>query len=96
MTDPGDYSKRNLVPRAFARDCYRYICILAIRLELACNGEKQKQKQVTYSNTNPRSGHYLTHAHSHITQAVAAMDSYFGLLWPHQHGIAVRYGCAHA
>ena len=30
-----------------------------------------------------------THVHSHITQAVAAMDSCFGLVRPHQHGIAV-------
>ena len=28
------------------------------------------------------------HAHSHITRAVAAMDSCFGLVRPHQHGIA--------
>ena len=45
---------------------------------------------MTHSNTNPRSGLYLTHAHSHITRAVAAMDSCFGFVWPHQHGIAVR------
>ena len=31
-------------------------------------------------NTNPRSGQYLTHAHNHITRAVAAMDSCFGLV----------------
>ena len=29
-------------------------------------------KQVTHSDTNPRPGKYLTHAHSHITRAVAA------------------------
>ena len=34
---------------------------------------------MTHSNTNPRSGQYLTHAHSHITRVVAAMDSCFGL-----------------
>ena len=45
---------------------------------------------MTHSNTNPRSGQYLTHAHSHITRAVAAMDSCFGLVRPQQHGIAVR------
>ena len=35
-------------------------------------------------NTNPRSRQYLTHAHSHITGAVAAKDSCFGLVRPHQ------------
>ena len=35
--------------------------------------KKTKQKQVTHSNTNPWSGQYLTHAHSHITRAMAAM-----------------------
>ena len=34
---------------------------------------------MTHSNTNPRSGQYLTHAHSHINRAVAANDSCFGL-----------------
>ena len=42
------------------------------------------------SNTNPRSGQYLTHAHSHITRAVAAMDSYLDLLRAHQQDIAIR------
>ena len=32
---------------------------------------------------------YLTHAHSHITRAVAVMDSCFALIGAHQHGIAV-------
>ena len=44
---------------------------------------------MTHSNTNPRSGQYLTHAHSHITRAVVAMDSCFGLVRLHQHGVAV-------
>ena len=44
---------------------------------------------MTHSNTNPRSGQYLTHAHSHITREVAAMGSCFGLVRPHQHGIVV-------
>jgi len=35
-----------------------------------------------------RYGQYLTHAHSHITRAVAAMDSCFVLVKTHQHGIA--------
>ena len=39
--------------------------------------------------TNPRPGQYLTHAYSHITRAVAAMDSCFALARAHQHGIAV-------
>ena len=39
---------------------------------------------MTHSNTNPRSGQYLTDSHSHITRAVAAMDSCFGLVRPHQ------------
>ena len=30
--------------------------------------------------TNPRSGQYLTHAHSHITRRVEAMDSCFALI----------------
>ena len=40
-------------------------------------------------NTNPRYDQYLTHAHSHITWAVAPMDSCFDLVRPHQHGIVV-------
>ena len=42
--------------------------------------------QLKHTTPAPRYGQYLTHAHSHITQAVA--DSCFGLLRPHQHGIA--------
>ena len=34
-------------------------------------------------------GDNLTHAHSHIPRAVAAMDSCFALIGVHQHGIAV-------
>ena len=51
-------------------------------------GEKHL-KQVTHSNTCPRPGQYLTHAHNNIARAVAAMDSCSGLVRPHQHGIAV-------
>ena len=36
----------------------------------------------------PRGLQYLTHAHNHITLAVAAMDSCFVLVRTHQHGIA--------
>ena len=43
-------------------------------------------------NTTPRYGQYLTHAHSHITRAAAAMDSCFVLIRTHQHGIARRKG----
>ena len=40
---------------------------------------------------NPLPGQYLTHAHSHITRTVAAMDSCFALVRAHQHGdMAVR------
>ena len=42
-----------------------------------------------HTYTNPRPAHYLTHAHSHITRAVAAMDSCFTLTGAHQRGIAV-------
>ena len=52
--------------------------------------QKQQEKEVTHLNTNPRSDQYLRHAHSHITRAVAAMDSCFGLVRPNQHGIAVE------
>jgi len=41
-------------------------------------------------DTTPRSDQYLTHAHSHITRAVVAMDSCFILVRTHQHGIAWR------
>ena len=44
---------------------------------------------MAHSNTNPRSEQYLRHSHSHINGAVAAMESCFGLVRPHQHGIAV-------
>ena len=35
--------------------------------------KKGISEQVTPSNTDPQSGQYLTHAHSHITQAVAVV-----------------------
>ena len=34
---------------------------------------------------SPQYGQYLTHAYSHITRAVAAMDSYFAIIRLHQH-----------
>ena len=42
-----------------------------------------------HTYTNPGPGQYLTHTHSHITRAVAAMDSCFTLIGAHQRGIAV-------
>ena len=46
--------------------------------------------ETRHTYTNPRPGQYLTHAHSHITLAVAAMDSCFALIGAHQHGIAAQ------
>ena len=60
-------------------------CMWLIWRKLLKNNNESKW----HSNTNPRSGQYLTHAHSHMTRPVAAMDSCFGLVRPHQHGIAV-------
>ena len=40
-------------------------------------------------DTNPRPGKYLTHAHSHVTRAVPAMDTWFALIGAHRYGIAV-------
>ena len=42
-----------------------------------------------HTYTNPRPGQYLTHAHSHIARAVAAMDSCLALIRAHLHGITV-------
>ena len=39
-----------------------------------------------HTYTNPRSSQYVTHAHSHITRVVAAMESCFALIKAHQHG----------
>ena len=38
------------------------------------------QQQATHSDTNPRSGQYLTHARSHITRAVALWTAVSALL----------------
>ena len=43
-----------------------------------------------HTYTNPRPGQYLAHAHSHITRAVAAMDSCFAFIGAHQYGIAAQ------
>ena len=47
----------------------------------------EASKGHTYTNSRP--GQYLTRAHSHITRAVAAMDSCFAFIGAHQHDIAV-------
>ena len=39
---------------------------------------------MTHARTPTQSGQYLTHAHSHINRAVAAMDCCFGLVRPQQ------------
>ena len=49
--------------------------------------ENSENKGHTYSK--PRPGQYLTHAHNHITGAVAAMDNCFALIGAHHHGISV-------
>ena len=49
---------------------------------------QNKVKQVAHTNTNSRYEHYLTHAFSHITLAVAAMDGCLVLVRTHQRGIA--------
>ena len=58
-----------------------------------CTGKVDRELPVNESKghtyTNPRLSHYLTHAHSHIMQAVAAMDSSVAHTGTHQHGIAV-------
>ena len=37
-----------------------------------------------YSVPTPQYGQYLTHAHNHITPAMAAMDNYFVLVRTYQ------------
>ena len=58
-----------------------------------CSGKVDHELPVPWSKgytyTNPRPGHYLTHAHSHITGAVAAMDRRFALTGAHKQGLAV-------
>ena len=41
--------------------------------------QKTQFKLLGSHNTTPWYGQYLTHAHSHITRAMAAMESCFGL-----------------
>ena len=49
----------------------------------------EKKNIVKASGTLEHHGHYLTLAETHITWVVVAMDSCFGLVGRHQHGIAV-------
>ena len=51
-------------------------------------GKRNTKKASDILKHQPRGLQYLTHAHSHITLAVAAMDSCFVLVRTHQHGIA--------
>ena len=67
-----------------------HTALFSLEIPIPPTIQKQQEKEVTHLNTNPRSDQYLRHAHSHITRAVAAMDSCFGLVRPHQHGIAVE------
>ena len=61
----------------------------SLRFPLEAHGSNTNlSKGQTY--TNPRPGQYLTHTHSHVTRAVAAMDRCFALIGAHQHGIAVQ------
>ena len=57
---------------------------MVLRLSLKTKHEKASDTL----KHQPRGLQYLTHAHSHITLAVAAMDSCFVLVRTHQHGIA--------
>ena len=54
------------------------------REESASLMSQTKSKGPTY--TNPRPGQYPAHVHSHVTRAVAAMESCFALTGAHQHG----------
>ena len=72
---PGQKLMRNCHKKNKKKSCW-----ISVSKKLS---QTERQKQVTHSNTNPWSGQYLTHAHSHITWAVAAKDSCFGLVRPH-------------
>ena len=47
----------------------------------------QFKRNGSHDTTVYTTGQYLTHGHSHITRALAALNSCFGLVGPHQHGI---------
>ena len=78
--------------RSYARAKTNKLCKVTIKTrgdwgELRGNSARNRNKQVTHSNTNPAVCSTLR-MHSHITLAVAAMDSCFVLVRTHQHGIA--------
>ena len=58
-----------------------------------CTEKVDRELPVKWSKghtyTNPQTCYYLLHVHSHITWAVASLDSCFTLTGAHQHGIAV-------
>ena len=60
---PGQKLMRNCHKKYKKKSCWISVSKILSQIEL--------QKPVTHSNTNPRSGQYLTHAHSHITRTVA-------------------------
>ena len=62
---------------------------VVVNFEKMSSKPEKQFKQVTQSNTNSRSGYYLTHAHSHITRAVKAMDGCFDLVRSHQQKIVI-------
>ena len=62
----------------------------SIRFFTPTCGQTESKGQTYETYTNWRPGQYLTHAHSHITRAVAAMDSCLALTRTHQHGISSR------
>ena len=47
------------------------------------------QYELRHTLPTPRYGEYHTHAHNHITPAVAAVDSCFVLVRTHRHGTAI-------
>ena len=57
----------------------------SIRVFIPTCGQTESKGQ-TYTNSRP--GRSLTHAHSHITRAVAAMDSCFALTGTHRQSIS--------
>ena len=70
----------------------------SIRFFTPTCGQTESKGQTYETYTNWRPGQYLTLAHSHITRAVAAMDSCLALTdltGTHQHGISSRqsYEC---
>ena len=79
-------SNRNLHSRGFPLIPVACFCLDLWMVHCMTN---KKSKGHTRT-PGPRSGQYLTHAHSHITREVAAMDSRFVLVSTHHHGIDVE------